>query len=212
MFYRLVLTLVSPIVQRWGRLEVVGADLVPTSRPTILIGNHDSFWDPVVVGVAALHRRKVRALAKSTLWHFRPLAWVLEGMGQLRITRGRADRQELAAIVDVLRTGGCVGIFPEGRISKGHKLRAYSGAGWLARSVPSARVVAVAITGTVDVARFPTRPRIRVEFFEPIGGQRHDGESSIGLSRRVLADVRDRAPSVTSGRGTSGRGRSGREN
>ena len=27
--------------------------------------NHDSAWDPFIVGVAAVHRRQVRALAKS---------------------------------------------------------------------------------------------------------------------------------------------------
>ncbi len=52
------------------------------------------------------------------------------------------------------------------------------------------------ITGVVDLARFPQRPRIRVTFFEPLTGQRHEGESSIGLSRRVLAEIRDRAPAV----------------
>jgi 1-acyl-sn-glycerol-3-phosphate acyltransferase len=144
--------------------------------------------------------RQIRAMAKSTLWRFAPLAWVLNGMGQLRITRGKVDRNELAHIVAVLRAGGCVGIFPEGGISQGEKRRAYSGAGWLANAVLETRVVAVTITGAVDLAHFPRRPHIVVEFFEPLGGQLHPGESSIGLSRRVTAEIRARAPAVASGR------------
>ncbi len=200
LFYRMILGMAAPIVRRWGRLEVSGAELIPSSGATLIIGNHDSFWDPVVVGVAALDRRQIRAVSKSTLWTVRPLGWILDRMQQLKITRGTADRGELDAIVTALGAGDCVGIFPEGRISKGQKLRAFSGAGWLAKSVPQTRVIAVAIIGAVDLARFPKRPRISVQFFEPVGGQRGDRESSIGLSRRVLREVRDRAPATTSGR------------
>ncbi len=141
-------------------------------------------------------------MAKSSLWRTRLFAWVLDGMGQLRITRGTADMTELAAISTALQNGDCVGIFPEGGISKGRKLRAYSGAGWLAKSVPQTKVVAVAITGAVGLIRFPRRPKIMVEFFEPVGGQRHSGESSINFARRVTAEIRDRAPATASGRRT----------
>ncbi len=188
--------LVSPIVRWWGRLEIVGAALVPTTGPTLLLANHDSNWDPLLVGVAARGRAQINAVAKSELWRRQPMAWVLDRMRQLPITSGRADLGELSAIVRRLASGACVGIFPEGKLSGGDKLRAFSGAGRLAKMVPDARVIAVAITGAVDLARFPRRPRVLVEFFEPLGGQRHRGESSIGMSRRVMAEIRDRAPAT----------------
>lgn len=199
-FYRGVLGIVTPVIRWWGRLEVVGGDLLTAAGPSLVIGNHDSYWDPLVVGVAALPTVQIRAVAKSTLWRSPGMARVLDGMGQLPITRGRADRAELARIVRVLESGGCVGIFPEGGISQGLRRRAYSGAGWLARTVPETRLVAVAITGAVDMARFPRRPRIKVAFFTPAGGPPAAGESSIGVSRRVTAEIRDRAPAVAFGR------------
>jgi 1-acyl-sn-glycerol-3-phosphate acyltransferase len=198
--YAVVIGAAAPIVRRWGRLTVIGAPLLDAPGPILLVANHDSYWDPVAIGVAALHRRRIRALAKSTLWHSRMLALVLDGMGQLRITRGIADRRQISAIVAVLQAGDCVGIFPEGRISKGQYRRAYSGAGYLAKAVPQARVVAAAVSGTVDLARFPRRPRVRVELFEPLRGPVRPGESSIGLSRRVMAEIRARAPEAVSGR------------
>ena len=203
--YRAAMLLVTPVVRWWGRLEVVGVELIPPSGPCLVIGGHDSNWDPLVVGVAALHRRQIRALAKAELWgRTRALAWVMDHMGQFKITRGRADRVELGAVRAALERGECVGIFPEGRLSKGQRIRAHSGAGWLARTRPDVRIVAVTITGAVDLVRFPQRPRIRVTFFEPVTGPRRDGESSIGLSRRVLAEIRDRVPPVPAGRGRSG--------
>jgi 1-acyl-sn-glycerol-3-phosphate acyltransferase len=195
--YRLVMALATPIVRWWGRLEVVGLDLVPTSGPTVLMGNHDSHWDPVVAGVATLPRRQIRALAKASLWRSRPLAWVLNGMGQIPIERGRADTEALAAAIEQLRAGACIGVFPEGTISRGATLRAHSGAGRLAVAIPATRVVCGIITGSVDIARFPKRPRLRVEFFDlPLDQE----ETPLALTRRALAAVRAIAPPVAAGR------------
>jgi 1-acyl-sn-glycerol-3-phosphate acyltransferase len=199
--YRLVMALATPVVRWWGRLEVVGEQALPTSGPTVLIANHDSAWDPLVLGVAALRRRQLRALAKSTLWKARPVAWVLDHMGQIPIERGRGDLEALSAAVDALRSGACIGIFPEGTVSRGRPLRPLSGAGRVALAVPEATVICAAVRGSVDVVRFPKRPRIRVELFEPTGGQPQAGETAIALARRTTADVRTRAPHAVPGRG-----------
>jgi 1-acyl-sn-glycerol-3-phosphate acyltransferase len=190
---------ISPVIRWWGRLEVTGADLLRRDGPHLLIGNHDSNWDALVIGVAAGRRVHIRAMAKAELWHSPASGWLMNHMGQFKITRGRADRGELGAVLTSLRNGDCVGVFPEGRLSRGHKIRAYSGAGWLARSTPNVHIVAVAVTGVVDIVRFPKRPRVRVAFFEPVT---EPGlcESSIGLSRRMLAEIRDRVPPVPAGR------------
>ena len=100
--YRAVMAVSTPIVRWWGRLEVVGVDLLPRTDPTVLMVNHDSAWDPIVVGVAARHRQ-IRALAKASLWTFEPMGWVLDRMGQVPIERGRADTAALSAAIDRLR-------------------------------------------------------------------------------------------------------------
>jgi 1-acyl-sn-glycerol-3-phosphate acyltransferase len=198
--YRIVMSLATPIVRWWGRLEVIGEQVLPMSGPAVLIANHDSAWDPLVLGVAALWRRQLRALAKSSLWKARPVAWVLNHMGQIPIERGRGDLEAMSAAVDALRAGACIGIFPEGTVSRGLPLRALSGAGRVALAVPGAFVVCAAVSGSVDVVRFPKRPRIRVEFFAPTDGQPREGESAVGLARRTTADVRAVAPHAIPGR------------
>lgn len=198
--YRIVMAIAWPIVRLWGRLQVVGAELLPTSGPILLIANHDSQWDPVIIGVAANHRRQVRALAKSSLWKNPVVARVLDGMGQIPIERGRGDTKALSAAIDRLSAGACIGVFPEGTVSRGKPLRALSGAGRLAVTAPDARLVCVRVTGAVDIARFPKRPRIRVEFFEPTDGQPRPDESAMGLSKRWMAEIRAGAPPVACGR------------
>jgi 1-acyl-sn-glycerol-3-phosphate acyltransferase len=190
----------TPVVRWWGRLEVIGKDVLPASGPTLIMGNHDSAWDPLIVGVAALPQRQVRALAKSSLWKVRVVGRVLDGMGQIPIDRGRGDTQALSAAIEQLRDGACIGVFPEGTVSRGKQLRVLSGAGRLALAVSETRVVCVEITGAVDIVRFPRRPRIRVRFFEPVGGPPGPDESAISLTRRAMAEVRAGAPPVVPGR------------
>jgi 1-acyl-sn-glycerol-3-phosphate acyltransferase len=165
-----------------------------------VLGNHDSQWDPLIVGVAALPRRAVHALAVSGLWDNRLVGWVLDGMMQIPLDRGKGDVGALQAAIDVLNDGGCIGLFPEGTVSRGRELRARSGAGRLALGAPDTQIVAAAVTGAVDIARFPKRPRLRIEFFPPEQGSRLPGESAAELSARVLAEIRAIAPIARAGR------------
>ena len=190
----------APVVRWWGRLEVVGEEHLPTSGSTLVIGNHDSYWDPVAIGIAGRHRRQIRALAKSTLWKVRPLAPILNGMGQVPIERGAGDAGALDRAIEHLRAGECIGVFPEGTISRGRRLRARSGFGRLAEAVPGTTVVCCTVEGTVDIVRFPKRPRIRVEFFPPASGQPREGEAPAELAVRLMAEIRERAPIAIPGR------------
>jgi 1-acyl-sn-glycerol-3-phosphate acyltransferase len=199
--YRVAMGICSPVVRRWGRLEVEGLDALPASGPVLLAGNHDSYWDPVAIGVAALPRRQIRALAKSSLWKIAGLGHVLDGMGQIPIERGRSDHAAIARAVEELRAGACIGIFPEGTRSLGRTLRARSGFGRLAAEVPEAEVVCVAVSGTVDIPRFPKRPRVRVRFFRPAGGGLAHGEEAAALAERLLEEIRSHAPIAVAGRG-----------
>jgi 1-acyl-sn-glycerol-3-phosphate acyltransferase len=191
--YRAAMALCRPVAW-WGRLEVEGLDSLPEWGPLLVVGNHDSHWDPVMVGVAALKRRQIRALAKSTLWDVRGLGPILNGMGQIPIVRGAGDTEALARAIETLRAGACIGVFPEGTRSRGKPLRARSGVGRLALEVPEAHVSLVAIEGTSDLTGFPRRPRIRLRFFDPAGGQPRPEEGAAELSARLLAELRELVP------------------
>jgi len=190
----------APIVDGWGRLEVSGLEVLPALGPVLLACNHDSYWDPVIIGVAALERRQIRALAKSSLWKIKGLDRVLNGMGQIPIERGRADAVAFDRAIAELRGGACLGIFPEGTRSLGRELRARSGIGRLAEAVPEAVTVCCAVTGSTGIPRFPRRPRIRVRFFAPRDGGWRNGEAPADFSARLLAEIREHAPIANAGR------------
>jgi 1-acyl-sn-glycerol-3-phosphate acyltransferase len=191
--YRVAMAVNRPVAL-WGRLRVEGLDSLPESGPLLVVGNHDSHWDPVMIGVAAIKCRQIRALAKSTLWDVRGLAPILNGMGQIPIVRGAGDKEALARAIETLRAGACIGVFPEGTRSRGKVLRARSGIGRLALEVPEAHITLAAVEGTSDLTGFPRRPRIRVRFFDPAGGQARPQEEAGELSARLLAELRELVP------------------
>lgn len=198
--YRVAMAIAWPVVRLWGRLTVTGLDLLPLHGPVLIVANHDSQWDPVVIGVAAIKRRQIRALAKSGLWKNKILGWVLNGMGQIPINRGQGDVKAMDAAVTALRDGACIGVFPEGTISRGQALRPRSGAGRLAEAVPQAPVISCRVLGSTTITRFPQRPRLRVEFFLPSGGQPSSSETPNELMQRVIAEIRQSAPYDIAGR------------
>jgi 1-acyl-sn-glycerol-3-phosphate acyltransferase len=198
--YRAVMAVSTPAVRWWGRMEVSGLEHLPLEGPVLLAGNHDSYWDPIAVGIAGMPRRQIRALAKSTLW--KPgVGKVLDGMGQIPIDRGAGDTRALDRAIEELRRGACIGVFPEGTRSLGRELRARSGFGRLAQAVPEAAIVCCTVTDTVDIPKFPAdRPSVRVDFFLPTGGGLQPGEDPVQFSTRLMTEIRSRAPIAIAGR------------
>ncbi len=198
--YRIVLAIGAPIMRPWSRLDVTGLDVLPRSGPTLLVADHDSYWDPIAIGVAARDVRQIRALAKSTLWKTPVTAAFMGGMGHIPVHRGTSNAEALSTAVAELRDGACIGMFPEGTRSLGRELRARSGVGRLAEQVPEAAVVCVRTIGSVDVVRVPRRPSIRVEFYLPAGGGLQPDESATEFGERLLAELRSGAPREIPGR------------
>jgi len=66
--------------------------------------------------------------------------------------------------------------------------------------VPDARVVLCAVSGTTDFVRFPRRPRVAIELFEPAGGQLRDDEEPAAFAERLLEEIRALVPPAVAGR------------
>jgi 1-acyl-sn-glycerol-3-phosphate acyltransferase len=147
------------------RLEVVGADRLPVTGPVVVAPNHDSVLDGVVLGAAI--SRELRFLAKAELWRSRLLAWMLDGLGAIRIERGRSDHLALAQVRQALDAEQAVVIFPQGAV-RGDRVW-HRGAARMAL-VTGAPLVPVRLVGT---ARALARgrvgfPKLRIIVGEPI--------------------------------------------
>ena len=121
---------------------------VPESGPVLYVGNHTNAIDPFIVQVGC--RRMVHWLmAKDMMLPAFTDIWKLARV--LPVDRTKTDSGPLRAALRLLKAGHCVGIFPEGRITRppGTIRPFMDGVGMLAtRGKPL--VVPVFIHGTPD--------------------------------------------------------------
>lgn len=132
--------------------------------------NHLSMLDPIIVG--ALIPRPIHFMAKRELFEYPLLGWLLPRVYAFPVRRGQADREALTHALAVLRSGGMVGIFPEGtRSDRARLLELQGGTAFLALK-SGAPVVPIAIVGTELAmprgARWPRRVKVSVRVGEPL--------------------------------------------
>ena len=106
------------VVHTLYRLKKTRLHHVPPG-PAVLVCNHVSFADAVIVGGA--FRRPVRFVMDHRIYKQPALRWFFDAVGVIPIARAKEDPQMLARAYDriesALRCGELVCIFPEGMIT-----------------------------------------------------------------------------------------------
>ena len=151
------------------RLQVRGRENLPASGPVILAGNHASFLDPPLVGLAST--RHLTFLAKQELFFF-PLSLLIRRLGAVPLSRGSGDAGALRTVVRLLRQEKAVVLFPEGTRTTDGKLQTRRTGVALIAQESGATIVPTIIKGTYAAwprhRRLPRWGRVTVEFCPPL--------------------------------------------
>ena len=81
--------------------------------PMIVIGNHQSWLDPVVMGYA-IKKHQVTFMGKKELATNGLIRGILKEAGVILVDRHNTDMEAMRACMKALRGGEILGIFPEG--------------------------------------------------------------------------------------------------
>ncbi|HTX55854.1 MAG TPA: lysophospholipid acyltransferase family protein [Candidatus Acidoferrales bacterium] len=144
------------------RVRAYGTESVPPDGPLIVACNHVSNLDPPLLG--AFCPRQIHYMAKKELFEIPVLGPTIAALGAYPVDRRGSAAAAIKRSVDVLREGGCIGIFPEGgRNVHGDKAPRIGVA--LLASLTGAPVVPACIVGSANAGRLAT---IKVAFGRPM--------------------------------------------
>lgn len=165
-------------------LRVSGERNVPRSGGVLLLTNHQSYLDPVLIGVRS--QRPLAYLAKSELFGNRLFGGFLRMLNAFPVKQGRADVGAMRESIRLLQLGHLLNIFPEGSRCADGRLQPMLPGSALVVKRAKVPVLPVAIVGSFRAwpkhRRFFTPAPIRVRFGKPV---RLDHLESDEITRRV---------------------------
>jgi len=104
----------------YARFEFDGLDNIPSNGPAIVVFNHRSYFDPIVMSLLiAKTGRNVRGLGKKEVFDVPIVGPLLKASGGIRVERGTGSDEPIDAAVAALQAGDLLMIAPEGTIPRG---------------------------------------------------------------------------------------------
>jgi 1-acyl-sn-glycerol-3-phosphate acyltransferase len=176
------------------RMQVEGRENVPKTGGFVLAPVHRSYIDTPIS--AAVTRRRLRYMAKDSMWKSPLFGWLISSVGGFPVSRGTIDIEALKRCFVLLSQGEPIVMFPEGERKSGpivHTL--FEGAAYVAArgNVP---IIPVGIGGSEAVmpkgAKMIRPHKVRVIVGKPIHPRVSDnGRAPRSEVKRLTAELHD---------------------
>lgn len=193
----IVKQLIAIALSLTSNVKITGCENIPQDEPLILVSNHFSHVDPLLV----IHTfpRNLEFWGGLNLPHVPPLFRILPKLwGFYPVNRGGVSRDAVIAARNVLAQGGVFGVFPEAGAWASVLRPARQGAALLAAQT-GVRIVPVGISGADEVLQNIKRPFFRplveVKISPPIGPFIFDSKNRIpreeleAISEQIMRSI-----------------------
>ncbi len=180
--YSFLRWLIRPFFKLFFRVKFINPNNLPKEGAYILVSNHISAIDPIIIAIGQKHRY-IHFMGKAELFKNKFLSWFFHSIGCFPVDRGKSDRTSVKHFEQVVNEGHIMGIFFEGTRSKtGEFLKPKSGAALIAYDTKTP-IIPVCITkiGKKRVCHFGEEVSLQELGFEN-GGAREFREAS----RRIM--------------------------
>ena len=175
-------------------LRIRGTECIPATGAVILCANHSSYFDSMLLALCT--RRQVHFLIHHAFYHHPLLGWFVRACGAIPVAQSGNDKEAMVRALAILKGGGVLGIFPEGRLTQtGLPNEGKPGAALLA-AASGAVIIPVTISGAYAVypkgKKRPGAGIIRVAVHRPIQterGRRKDKGYLRGVTEHVMGRI-----------------------
>lgn len=177
------------------RIKYVGMENIPMEGGVIIASNHASLIDPTSVGTHL--NREACYMAKKELFPVPGVSWLLKLSNSIPVDRGGFTRSSIQNVVNRLREGYAVVMFPEGtRTKDGNFLKPKTGVGMVA-STADVPIVPCWVEGSFKAK--PFRSQVTVHYLPPFHPSEIGGETKkehyLLVSERIMYDIKNLASS-----------------
>jgi 1-acyl-sn-glycerol-3-phosphate acyltransferase len=173
------------------RYRIIGMENIPRDGSVLFVSNHQSYWDPLLIGVGSRPRPFI-SLARKTLFRNRYFGWLIRTLRAIPVDQESAS--DLVAVrncIDVLNGGDALLVFAEGsRTYNGHVSEFANGVAVLMkRAQPT--IVPVAIEGAFDVwPRMNKKPKLFGKVAISFGSPRSADDVLCQPVKQAMASLR----------------------
>ena len=144
-------SIVSPVLHTYFRGRIYGAENVPQKGRLLVVSNHASDFDPLLLSCCV--NRPVAYMAKEELFQVPVLKQAIQAYGAYPVKRGSADRSAMKAAIASIESGWATGVFLDGtRTLDGRIADPKLGAAWIAAKTQSP-LLPVSLWGTHTIFR-----------------------------------------------------------
>jgi putative phosphoserine phosphatase/1-acylglycerol-3-phosphate O-acyltransferase len=202
----LVRLLARPQIFPFVRFDIGDVSHIPEHGPAVLVANHRSYFDVMVLGLTVLRTgRPLRYLGKREVFDAPVIGFLATAMGGIPVDRGTGSDRPLLQAARALEAGELVAIQPQGTIPRGKDffdpvLKGRTGAARLA-AMSGAPVIPIGLWGTEAVwprsSRIPNvtnvvhPPTVRARVGRPVRLDLVDPEAD---TERIMAAIVDLLP------------------
>ena len=106
---------VRALARLYFGLRLEGTEHIPQLGPVVIVPNHQTYADPVLVTIPI--RRRIYYMAWNRLFEVRGLNWMIRRLRAFPVEIESRDPRAAREAVRLLQAGEAVMIFPEGRRS-----------------------------------------------------------------------------------------------
>ncbi|MGI6606159.1 MAG: lysophospholipid acyltransferase family protein [Peptococcia bacterium] len=166
MFYKIVIIIMRLYLRIFNRWTIIGRENIPQQGPLVLIGNHVSYWDPVILACSV--NREVHFMAKTELFNVPIFRQIIKWLHAFPVKRGSPDRNALRTSSEILNNGKVLALFPEGTRSKTGELLPFQPGAALLALRAKAPIVPIMMLGSRSTFPLSIRGKIEVRIGEPM--------------------------------------------
>lgn len=108
--------ILGPIFKLYYNPKIIGKENIPKDGTMLVVGNHKHIMDQCLIVLAT--KRMIHWMAKREYFDDKKVSWFFKMSGCISVDRSIKDDRAKGEALEVLKSKGAIGLFPEGTRNK----------------------------------------------------------------------------------------------